>query len=98
VGQAGKVDRNGQLAAENFSVGEHEGPAVLQPYAVVGHGADADLRAGQVLENGDLAAKLAFKVADLTDDAVVKGVIAVAKIEPRHVHAGADQSGQHMVR
>ena len=61
------------------------------------HGTDADFRAGKVLQNRDGRIELALKLADLADDAPVKGVVAMAEVEPRHVHAGADQPFEEFV-
>ena len=92
-----KIHRHGELAAENFSRRDHEWLAVLQPYAVTGDRADADLGTGQILQDGDLAAEFTFEVANFADQAAVKRVIAVAEVQPRDVHAGPDQAFQHLI-
>ena len=61
------------------------------------YGADADFRAGKVLQNGDRLAKPALELANLSNDAPMEGIVAVAEIEPRHVHAGADESFENSV-
>ena len=71
---------------------------VLQPHTLAGDGADADLGTGQVLQDGNLASEFTFVMANLADQTAVKGVVAVAKIEPCDVHPGADQSFQDFVR
>jgi hypothetical protein len=42
--------------------------------------------------------EFALELTDFSDYAAMKSVVAVAEIEPRDVHAGADQSFQHFVR
>ena len=70
----------------------------MQPDAVARHRADADLGSGQILQDGDLAAEFTFEPANLANQAVVKGVIAMAEVEPRDVHAGANQAFQYLIR
>ena len=69
----------------------------MQPDTVAGNRADADFRSGQVLQDRNLAAKLAFEMADFADHTAVKSVIAVAKVEPRDVHAGADETLDNLI-
>src|SRR5262245_5231060 len=97
-GEAGEAHRNRQLASEQFPRRQHERVARLQSNPIAGDGADANFRARQVLKNRDGLFKLALELADLADDAPVKRVVAVTEIQPRYVHAGADQSFQHFVR
>ena len=92
-----KIHRHREFTAEDFLRGQHERPAVLKSDAVAGDGANSDFWSRQILQDRHRLIELAFEVANFSNDAPVRGVIAMAEIEPRDIHAGANQTLEHFV-
>ena len=61
-------------------------------------GADADLGAGQVLEDRNGAVELTFESPDHADNASMERIVAVAEVEARDVHAGLDKLFENLFR
>ena len=65
-----------------------DGSAALEPPG-------ADLRAGEVLEDGDRPPDRGGDLAHVADDLQVLRLIAVGEVEAHDVHAGLDQALEH---
>ena len=57
-----------------------------------------DLGAAEVLEDRDRAPELLLDLADPLEDLEVTLVVAVAEVQPAHVHSGLDQLAQRLER
>ena len=74
---------------------ERERLAVLEIDLLVGEALDADLRAAEVGEDADVAARAARGFVHEVDATAVLFVFAVREVDARHVESGADHFGQH---
>ena len=93
----GKVDRNGELGAQNLARRKNERMAGLQSHVIAGDGADADFRSGKILQNRHGTSQLALELADFADHAAMRRIIAVTEVQPSDIHAGANQAFEHLV-
>ena len=95
--KVGVSDRHPALVAHHVLGGEGEGGARLQGDIFLLKAPDANLRALGVQNGGHRAAHGVPDGFEHVQPLQMLGVAAVGKIEPGRVHAGADESADHVL-
>src|ERR687891_1586604 len=76
AGEATIVHRDREFSPENLSCGQNERAARRQPDTISRHFADADLGAGQVLQDGHRLIQVSGDAPNLSNYALVKRMVA----------------------
>ena len=92
AGQTFVIDGNRQLRTENLPGSEDERAPRRQAYPVGSHRSETKLGSGQILQDRHRFVEPAGDLADVLNYLFVKRVVAVAKVQARHVHAGLNEA------
>src|SRR5688572_3136731 len=92
AGQTFVVDGNRQLRTENLPGSEDERAPRRQAYPVGSNRSETKLGSGQILQDRHRFVEPTGDLADVLNYLFVKRVVAVAKVQARHIHTGLNEA------